>query len=214
MNDILRYLKKIAALLLVLVMVFEFLPSSAFAFGTDTEGEVFEVRSLESEALQEEGPKEAPEEGTRSGATLTATCGDFTVTVENAPEGASLSVSEATGYDDLIQPFLATEYLVYFALDISLGDIRPAEDMTVTVEGDPLINATTTAKLLHIKSGVAQVVGGYTLLGNKVTFTIPANGDDLFSPFIFAESTWHVADRKSTRLNSSHPTTSRMPSSA
>ncbi|MBR0417375.1 MAG: Cna B-type domain-containing protein [Firmicutes bacterium] len=192
MNDILRYLKKIAALLLVLVMVFEFLPSSAFAFGTDTEGEVFEVRSLESEALQEEGPKEAPEEGTRSGATLTATCGDFTVTVENAPEGASLSVSEATGYDDLIQPFLATEYLVYFALDISLGDIRPAEDMTVTVEGDPLINATTTAKLLHIKSGVAQVVGGYTLLGNKVTFTIPANGDDLFSPFIFAESTWHV----------------------
>ena len=199
MNDIIRYLKKIAALLIVLVMIFEFLPLSSFAANDVAEGEILEVRNMGTDTLNKESSEKVFAEGMKASGTLTSTFGVFTVTVENAPDGAVLSLSEATGYEELIQPLMEEEYLVYFALDISLGNIRPTEDITVTVEGDPINNATSTAKLLHIKGGAAEVVGGHTLAGNKVTFTIPADGDNHFSPFIFAESTWHVV--RNLKLN-------------
>ena len=45
-----------------------------------------------------------------------------------------------------------------------------------------------------------------------ITQAIAAN----FAPLLFLtfHKVYHIPDRKSTRLNSSHPTTSRMPSSA
>ena len=153
MNDIIRYLKKIAALLIVLVMIFEFLPLSSFAANDVAEGEILEVRNMGTDTLNKESAEKVFAEGMKASGTLTSTFGVFTVTVENAPDGAVLSLSEATGYEELIQPLMEEEYLVYFALDISLGNIRPTEDITVTVEGDP-INFTLKEELRKLSEDI------------------------------------------------------------
>ena len=70
--------------------------------------------------------------------------------------------------------------------------------------------------LIGVVLGAALTIGGYAALRGALHLpvTIPGLKKD---SAINAESTQKLRDledRKSTRLNSSHPTTSRMPSSA
>ena len=68
--------------------------------------------------------------------------------------------------------------------------------------------------MLGIIIGIGSVISILTV-GNSLTLTVENNMQSMGSKDIFVTVNERTnKDRKSTRLNSSHPTTSRMPSSA
>ena len=62
---------------------------------------------------------------------------------------------------------------------------------------------------LHMVANVANMLPRFAVVG-KASEHDSKRGEELFASLLPGD----VGDRKSTRLNSSHPTTSRMPSSA
>ena len=79
--------------------------------------------------------------------------------------------------------------------DLYLGDVRPSE------------------RSFKRNSQNANALDELVKAGDVLTDTLTEKQKELFEDYMTAQREVNV-DRKSTRLNSSHPTTSRMPSSA
>ena len=85
---------------------------------------------------------------------------------------------------------------------------------TVLMPGDPLRAKFIAETFLEAPRLVTDVRGMYGYTGTYQGRPISVMGSGMGMPSIGIYSYELYTDRKSTRLNSSHPTTSRMPSSA
>ena len=116
---------------------------------------------------------------------------------------------------NLNQPYRPRETERYAELSDLLGDVRAD---ALIAPREPIFNAGESASL---ESALASVDANYPLRPREVSISASATARSWqTAPGAFSRAT-PVApileprgDRKSTRLNSSHPSISRMPSSA
>ena len=151
MKRFLNYFKKAAALLIVLIMVFEILPTAVFASDNEIGETVIEVQNGPVEVTEEgdgeealpgeisepqtveplsEAPAAVPKEDINaepkaaSRRIWSGTVGDYSITITNAPDFGATDVKKNTDYDqDLIKEAMHNKFEEIFALDFGFLDV-------------------------------------------------------------------------------------------
>ncbi len=214
MNDIKKYLKGAATILLALIMALGVLPLASFAEGQDTETEAVLQEDVtltveDQEILPEETEELEAQTRAATGTSWDLTAGEFTVNITNAPQLDSVTAAENTSYDQtIVADAMRSDFSQIFALDISFSGseeaVAGADPVHMAVSGGNIAGAAAGARLWLLGSSSAQEIAYTMQEDGSITFDVPADSWLGTRTFIFADPEGYDPYKDETNIGEYH----------